>query len=219
MGITKKQKEVFDYIAEYSGISGYAPTQKEIKDHFEFKSFGSVQRYIKYLADAGYIETDWNARRGITLLGDPGEVSSNLSEFSSRPEPIDFNSVPLLGDIAAGNPIEAIEAADEFINVPAQMIKSTSDRHFALNISGNSMIEDGILNGDIVVCRAQPDAKRGETVVAIIDGEATLKHYYPTGKTVELRPANRDFSTIVVSRDSGDFSIAGIMVGLLRSYI
>jgi len=221
MGITKKQKEVFDYISEYSLINGYAPTQKEIKEHFAFKSFGSVQRYIKYLADAGYIETDWNARRGITLLGGPGELSSNSDDnFHRDNHPVmDLRSIPLLGDIAAGNPIEALESATETIDVPSYMIRSTSARHFALNINGNSMIEDGILNGDIVICRHQLDAKRGETVVAIIEGEATLKHYYPTGRTIELRPANKDFSTIVVDRESGEFNIAGIMVGLLRSYI
>jgi repressor LexA len=224
MGITKKQKEVFDYIAEYSLVNSFAPTQKEIKDHFDFKSFGSVQRYIKYLADAGYIETDWNARRGITLLGGLGDSSSEVDNYPAGPsvssrQTVDSNSIPLLGSIAAGNPIEAIESASDMIDVPSYMIKSQSARHFALNIDGDSMIEDGILHGDIVVCRQQEDASRGETVVAVIEGEATLKHYYPVGQSIELRPANKDYQAIVVDKNSGDFSIAGIMVGLLRSYI
>ncbi len=224
MGITKKQKEIYDYIAEYSLVNGYAPTQKEIKDHFEFKSFGSVQRYIKYLADAGYIETDWNARRGITLLGDLADNHSDYDDLPAGPSlsklnTIDSTSIPLLGSIAAGDPIEALESASDSIEVPKHMIRSSSARHFALNISGNSMIEDGILDGDIVICRHQLDAKKGETVAAIIDGEATLKHYHPTGSEIELRPANKDYSPIIVDKDSGDFSIAGIMVGLLRSYV
>lgn len=224
MGITKKQKEIYDYIAEYVLANGYAPTQKEIKDHFEFKSFGSVQRYIKYLSDAGYIETDWNARRGITLLGGLGESASTGIDLPagpsySTPTLDNTSSIPLLGSIAAGNPIEAIEGASDSIEVPTYMIKSSSAKHFALTIEGNSMIEDGILNGDIVICRHQLDAKKGETVAAVIDGEATLKHYYPHGNTIELRPANKDYSPIMVDADSGQFAIAGIMVGLLRSYI
>ena len=202
MGITKKQKEVFDYIDRYSQDFGYAPTQKEIKDHFGFKSFGSVQRYIKYLVNAGYLEGDWNARRGLKTV--------------SHQEDYNIADIPLLGKIAAGNPIEAIENPDETISVPINFIRS-GHKHFALRIEGDSMIEDGILNEDIVVCKYSQTAEQGETIAAVVDGEATLKHFYKHSDHIELRPANSSMSPIKIV--SENFKIAGILVGLVRSYV
>jgi repressor LexA len=198
--ITKKQKEVFDFISDYSNTHGYAPTQKEIKEHFGLKSFGSVQRYLKYLVNAGYLECDWNARRGI-------RPSKNTQSEN--------NEIPLLGLVAAGNPIEAIENPEETVSVPPQLLKSGS-RYFALTVQGESMIEDGILEDDIIICRHQNTANQGQTVVAVVDGEATVKNYYRKRSAIELHPANSSMSPIIVN--SGTFQIAGVLVGLLRRY-
>ncbi len=202
MGLTKKQKEVYDYINSYTHTHGYSPTQKEIKEHFGLKSFGSVQRYIKYLADAGLIDSDWNARRGLKIVTDSPSNSSELE-------------IPLLGMIAAGNPIEALENPTETISVPQHFIRP-GNRYFALTVKGDSMIEDGILEDDVAICRQSNDANQGQTVVAIVENEATLKHFFRKPGHIELQPANSTMNPIIVN--SGDFRIAGVLVGLIRSY-
>lgn len=205
MGITKKQKDVYEYIRSYTHTQGIAPTQKEIKEHFNLKSFGSVQRYLKYLTDAGLLETNWNERRGL-------QVKDWASDESSEPT----IELPLLGLVAAGNPIEAIENPTDTINVPVSFIKS-GERHFALRVRGDSMIEDGILEEDIIICKYQQTARLGERVVAVIDGEATVKKYVPKGKSIELHPANSRLRPILVDPES-DFRLVGKVVGLIRLY-
>lgn len=199
MGLTKKQKQVYDYITSYRDENGFAPTQKEILEHFQLKSFGSVQRYLKYLKDEGLLESDWNARRGIKLKEQRSE-----------------NEVPLLGRVAAGNPIEAIEQADNFIHAPSQFLKGKGP-FFALEVQGDSMINAGILEGDYIICRQQKDANRGEIVVAVIDGEATVKTYQPKSNKIELIAENPKYKPIVVTAEQ-DFQMAGVLVGLVRTY-
>lgn len=246
MGITKKQKEVFDYIMNYTKGNGYAPTQKEIKDHFELKSYGSVQRYLTYLTEAGYLERDWNARRGLRptprdpLTGriveeensnvtqlqqpvsrghSPGQSTSTRGPLgapysSSDSEMIDL---PLLGKVAAGNPIESLEHPDETFAVSAHMIRGRG-QHFGLRVVGDSMIEDGILEDDIIICRVQKSAERGQRVVAVINGEATVKSFHRNGKQIELHPANSNYTPIIVGEDVESFELAGVVVGLIRRY-
>jgi repressor LexA len=201
MSLTKKQKQVYDYIVEYIEQNGYSPTQMEIKEYFGFKSLGSVQDYIRYLKNANYIENDTNSVRGLTPVGSDQSNSEPSLE------------IPLHGKVAAGNPIEAIEG-NESINVPASMIGRGS--HYALTISGESMIEDGILDGDIIVVKKQQNASNGDTVVAVIDNEATVKRYYKKKNSIELHPANSTMKPITI--ENGDFQIKGVLVGLLRSY-
>lgn len=210
MAITKKQKEVFDYICDYTRTNGYAPTQREIKDHFGFKSFGSVQAYLKYLVNAGYLETDWNARRGITLASDEPARSSKVVAA-------DVEEIPWLGNVAAGIPIEAIENPSETIQVPRSMV-SKGGNYFALSVQGDSMIEAGILEGDVIVCRHQTNADNGQVIVAVVDGEATVKTLNKQKKGIELIPANSRMRPFMIEPDQ-DFRIAGILVGLMRSYV
>ncbi|WP_412473407.1 transcriptional repressor LexA [Halobacteriovorax sp. YZS-1-1] len=211
MALTKKQNQVYLYIKEYFDKEGYAPTQKEIKEHFGLKSFGSVNKYMHYLQEAGKIEIDWNARRGIKLLEEitasPAMVTTPQAQFSE---------VPLLGDVAAGNPIEAIENPSEHTMVPNHMVAKPG-RYFALNVQGDSMINDGIFEGDILVCRAQENANQGQTVIAVVDNEATVKNFYKKKNSIELHPANDRLSPFIITGQN-DFRIAGIVVGLLRSY-
>lgn len=213
MGITKKQKEVYDYIVQYNQKHGIAPTQKEIKEQFGLKSFGSVQRYIKYLAQAGYLASDWNARRGLK----PTVVKpSTQTRSGPKPQALEAIDLPLLGDVAAGHPIEAIEQADQLITVPKAFVGP--GRHFALRVRGDSMIEAGIFEDDLIVCRYQETARSGEIVVALINGEATVKTFIPKTQHIELHPANARLKPILVDEHSGDFRLAGVLVGLLRSY-
>ncbi len=214
MGLTKKQMDVYQFISSYLEKHGRAPTQKEIKDHFGLKSFGSVQRYIQYLANAGLLETDWNARCGIKVQNTPPPKSVESSHTSNTD---DDGVIPLLGGIAAGNPIVAIENPDQTIQVPKSLLKGRH-RFYALRVKGDSMIEDGILNHDVAIIRYQEEAQNGQTVVAILDGEATLKHYHKHGAKIELRPANERYTPIVVEANhNSHFKIAGILVGIFRS--
>lgn len=202
MSLTKKQKQVYDFISEYLISNGYAPTQVEIKEHFGFKSLGSVQDYIKYLKNAGYLEGGSNSVRGLVPI-DPNSASQ-------APPALE---IPLHGSVAAGNPIEAFEGT-ETVEVPASMIGS--GQHFALTVSGQSMIEDGILDGDLIIIKNQVTAMNGQTIVAVMDNEATVKRYYKKKSQIELHPANSSMSPIIVT--GGDFHIKGILVGLYRSY-
>lgn len=211
MSITKKQKQVLDYISSYIGDYGYAPTQMEIKEYFGLKSLGSVQRYIKYLTEAGYLVADQHARRGLTVAS---QASSTPNNGSSQ----EFE-IPLLGSVAAGNPIEAIENPSEMLAIPSSLSKNTRGGHlFALIVEGDSMIEDGILEGDYAIIQSQQTAKNGETVVAVIDGEATLKKYMPKKNQIELHPANSRLRPIIVSPEVEDFKLVGVLVGLIRHY-
>lgn len=208
MAITKKQKEFYDYIVTYNKDYGHSPTQKEIKDHFGLKSFGSVQKYLQYLNKEGLIETQLNQRRSLEIKSpkDLGKQNDSDSEH-----------IPLLGQVAAGNPIEAIENPTNTISVPRYFLKG-GFKYFALTVKGDSMIEAGILEGDVIVCRSTKEARNGQIVVAVIDGEATVKTFSHQRKTIELLPANKNYRPIIVDETVGDFKIVGNLVGLLRSY-
>lgn len=203
--ITKKQKQVYDYICEYLSENGYSPTQREIQEHFGFKSLGSVQDYIRYLTQANYLNNDPNSVRGL----EPTNAMDVLSLSQNSEE-----EIPLLGKVAAGNPIEASEH-NKFITVPKHMLGK--GRYYALTVQGQSMIEDGILDGDVIVVKEQNNAVNGETIIAMIDNEATVKRYKKEKDHIKLIPANSSMSPIMVSPDD-PFEIKGVLVGLLRSY-
>lgn len=202
MSLTKKQKQVLDFISGYIEENEYSPTQMEIKEYFGFKSLGSVQDYIRYLKNAGYLENDTNSVRGLRPIN-PDAPSSNDNVLQ----------IPLHGKVAAGNPIEAIEG-NEFIEVPSHMVRKGN--HYALTVSGESMIEDGILDGDLIVVKEQKNAHNGDTVVAVMDGEATVKRFYKKSNRIELHPANSSMKPIIVK--GGQFQIKGVLVGLIRAY-
>lgn len=198
MALTKKQKDVLDFITDFVREKGFAPTQKEIQEFFGFKSLGSVQDYIKYLTQGGYLNNDANSVRGLT----PSHMSSQGTE-----------EIPLLGSIAAGVPIEAIEHSDTIAVPTTMLLKGT---HYALRVKGESMIEDGILNGDTAVIRHQTSADNGQIVVAVVENETTLKRYYKKAKQIELHPANSSMKPIIIK--DRECEIRGVMVGLIRVY-
>lgn len=199
MKLTKKQKDFLTYLSEYIDEWGQSPSFDEICSHFGFTSYNTVTTYLKLLDKKGYIRLpDKNKKRSVEIIS---PVQTKRFEF------------PLLGKVAGGKPIEAIENYD-VIEVPPSMIGSGD--HFVLEVSGFSMQEDGIMDGDFVVVRKQSWAENGETVVALIGNEATVKRYYKTGKHVELRPAHEGMESIYVEK--GDLRIEGKVVGVLRYY-
>ena len=198
MKLTPKQKEFLAYIADYIDRWGHSPSFDEIRAHFRFGSYNTVSTYLKILERKGYIRLprQKNKKRAIEVLK---PIEASRFEF------------PLLGRVAAGKPIEAIEEY-QTIEVPPSMAQG--GEHFVLQVQGDSMEEEGILDGDYVVVRKQPTAENGETVVAIINNEATVKKYYRRKGHIELRPAHKGMEPIIVKE--GEFRIEGKVVGVIR---
>lgn len=199
MSITKKQKQFYDFICEYIQQNAHSPTQKEIKDHFGFKSLGSVQDYIKYLTNAGYLKHDPNAVRGL----EPAFPHGNQS----------LPHIPMLGVIAAGKPIEAIED-QQYLELPYAQEDVT--KLFALIVRGDSMIDAGIHHGDTVIIESRSHANNGSIVVADVEGEVTLKKLQVTPKSKKLMPANPHYSPIDVTKKN--WCIKGVLKSLIRNY-
>ncbi len=197
MGVlTPKQKKILDFIENFTAHEGCPPSQQEIAKAFGFRSLGTVQNYLVRLEREGFLAKEWNARRGMRVL---------------RPKMNGFE-LPLAGTVAAGKPIEAIENPDT-IEVPSSMVGQ--GKNFVLRVQGDSMVGDGILDGDFVVVRKQANAESGQTVVALIKGEATVKRFYRKGKRIELHPANPAMSPILLE-DEESFRIEGVVVGVIR---
>jgi repressor LexA len=207
--LTPKQKELLDFVSSFIEVHGYAPSQKEIAVHFGFSSLGTVQNYLVRLEKQGLLTKSWNARRGI----EPAEQAKKEHHINGHENVI---ALPLVGRVAAGRPIEAIET-DDYIEIPPNMIgpKEHKSSFFALRVAGDSMIGDGILDGDFVVVKKQPDASNGQTVVAIINNEATIKRLYKRSGKVELHAANPAYAPIIVEQIA-DFKIVGVFAGLIR---
>jgi len=197
--LTPRQRAAYDFIEGFAERQGYAPSFEELRRHLGVASLNAVAKLVAQLRRRGYLaDAPPNAKRS---LAPPVRHA-------------DGATIPLLGVVAAGRPIEPIEDA-EAVEIPASM--TGRGERYALRVRGDSMIEDGIRDGDLIVVRHARQAENGQTVVAIVDGEATLKRFHRAARDrVELRPANPAFQPIRVSADRVE--IRGILVGLLRSY-
>ena len=200
MKLTEKQKAFLEYISRYMKDWGQSPSFKEICYHFGFTSYNTITTYLKTLEWKGYIRlpSKKNQKRAIEVIS---PVETKRLEF------------PLLGRVAAGKPIEAVEEVDT-IEVPPSM--TGQGDHFVLKVRGDSMKDDGILDGDLIIVRKQPTAENGQTVVALINNEATVKKYYKQEDYVELRPSHADMESILIKE--GDLRIEGRVVGVMRNY-
>jgi len=199
MPLTKRQNEILSFIREFLEEHSYSPTLEEIARHFGLASLNGVYKHLTVLEQRGFIRRLSNRARSIAVVDT---------------EPIDYCSVPLLGVIAAGHPIEAV-ANPETVSIPEQLL--TRGNNYVLRVEGESMIEEQIADGDLIIVEERSHANNGETVVALIDGEnATLKRFYREGKYIRLQPANPEFSPIFVEEDR--LRIQGVVVGLMRKY-
>ncbi|MGH9317633.1 MAG: transcriptional repressor LexA [Thermoanaerobaculia bacterium] len=196
MNLTKRQKEILDFIRVYRLENGISPTQREIREEFGLSSFGTVQKHLKRLEEKGALSRQWNRSRGISPANEA--VGARVS---------------LLGLVAAGRPIEPFPV-EETIEVPASLLGR--GEHFVLRVRGDSMIEDGIRDGDYVVVSKRANAQNGQTVVALVRGEATLKRYYAEGARVRLQPANASMKPITV--EARELVVQGVVTGLIRDY-
>ena len=199
--LTKRQREVLQYISEMVESKGFPPTIREIGKKFKIASTNGVRTILFSLTKKGYIKRRPFISRGIELI----------SSFKGS-----LIFVPVLGRISAGIPILAVENIEGTIALDKNLF--SGGEIFSLRIQGDSMRDEGILDGDYIVARHQSYANKGDVVVVIIGEEATVKRYFPEDGKVRLEPANPDFRPIIIDRKALGFFIAGKVIGLLRKW-
>ena len=200
--LTKRQEDALKFIKTYIVSHGYPPTVREIATNIGVSSPATVQAHLDSLANKGYIKKGSNKNRTIELMVD--------NEFIPKNE--DVIEVPLLGKITAGNPIEAIQNPDEYFSLPAYLVPKDKEV-FTLNVSGDSMINAGILDGDIVIVERRNTARNGEIVVAMTeDNEVTLKTFYKEKNYIRLQPENDTMDPFIFD----NVFILGKAIGLYR---
>lgn len=187
-------QKIYEYIRDCILNQGFSPTVREICEELHIKSTSTVHYYLKTLSEEGYIIKDDLKKRTIKL-----PASNALS-------------VPLLGTVTAGVPITAIQEIEEYI--PVFNLKGHSEDYFALHVMGDSMINAGILDGDIVIVKRTPVCRNGEIVVALIDDSATVKRFYKEKDHIRLQPENPDYEPIIVE----EMTVLGKVVSLIRNY-
>ncbi len=194
MGITKKQRDILSFIEEYQKKNGgISPSFEEIKKHFNLNAVSTVYGHIQRLIKAGFLEKNKNSKREIILKNK--------------------ERIPLLGVVSAGKPIEVLEDREyielsEFLKLPKES--------FVLKVKGNSMEDEGIMDGDYIFLIKNKSPKKGDLVVALLKGEATLKKYFKEGEKIKLQPANPSYSPIYV--EEKDIKIQGILYAVIRKY-
>ena len=203
--IYKKQKQIIDFISQYIQVNGYSPTLQEIADAMGLSSLATVHEHLQALEKKNIIKRYDGAVRGIEVVDN--SVNASLSAIE----------LPLIGYIAAGEPIEAIENEITTVMVSPDMV-SKSKRCFVLQVKGSSMIDEGIMDGDYVVLKQQETAENGQIVVALIDeGFATLKKFYKEkDDKIRLQPANDEMEPIIV--EANQVKIQGVVTGIVRRY-
>lgn len=195
--MTKRQREILDFIRSFQAAKGYAPSLEEIAVHFKLSAVSTVHEHLANMSRKGLLRRGWNRARSIEPLA--GGVT---------------REVPLVGAVAAGSPIEAIEMP-ESVALPADL--AGRGETFALRVKGDSMTGDGILDGDLIVVEKRRRVENGAlTVVLLRGGEATMKRFYHEGETVRLKPSNPAMEDIVVP--AAEVEVRGIVVGLMRRY-
>ncbi|MDX2175440.1 MAG: transcriptional repressor LexA [Candidatus Sumerlaeia bacterium] len=210
MYVTKRQREIYEFIRVFIEEHQYSPSLEEIARGMDLSSLATVHKHLTNLAEKGLITRHWNRGRGI-------ELASGLE----KPELVHMSieacyALPIKGTVAAGQPLEAYEQDEERLSVPADLIHNASES-FVLLVRGDSMIEDGIHEGDFIVCERRKEARNGQVVVALVNGcETTVKRLYKEGKFVRLQPANSSMAPIMVH--AKDCEVQGIVVGLIRKY-
>jgi repressor LexA len=223
--LSRRQEEILEFVATFKEENDYSPSLREIAEAFELNSVATVHQHVSALEKKGYFNKGWNVGRSIELTPIAIEKLRRMKQPASNVVPLerktawspadstgDSVELPLLGLIAAGSPIEALENKESIV-VPSDMVGRRET--YVLKVRGNSMIGDGILDGDYVVVEKRDHARNGETVVALINNhEVTLKRFYIEAEGVRLQPANPAIAPIFLA--NGDFAIQGVMIGLLR---
>jgi repressor LexA len=198
--LTKRQREILDYLNDFIQQHGYAPSLEEIGRRFGLSSLATVHKHLTNLQEKGFIKRSWNRSRSVELI--PARIGTRSVE------------VPLLGYVAAGVPIEAI-AGSETINVPEDLVGKGDT--YVLRVKGDSMIDEQIRDGDFVIVEDRKTAENGEMVIALVGGsEATLKKFYREHGRIRLQPANPAMQPMLF--DADQIQVQGIVIGVMRRY-
>jgi repressor LexA len=200
MKLTKRQREILDFVSEFIERNQYSPSMEEIAEHFHFASLNAVFKHLEALESRGHLHRDSNRARSIQL---------------SQSNAAGVHNLPLFGYVAAGRPIEAV-SAPETMPIPDTFLPRRGNCYI-LRVKGDSMIDEHIQDGDYVVVESRETANAGEMVVALIDSEnVTLKKFYPEGSQVRLQPANEAIAPIIL--DGARVKIQGVVVSVMRKY-
>lgn len=203
--LTKRQKQILDYVTQFIELHGYAPSYREIGAHFNYGSVATVAEHIESLVAKGALRKSDNEARSIQLVR-----PRDAGQFS------DAVALPILGLVAAGQPIETLGTHPETLEVPPFMVGRKNS--YVLQVKGDSMIDEGIHTGDYVVVTEKAIPSNGEMVIALLNGgEATLKRYYREAGHIRLQPSNSAMKPIIVP-DGESIEIQGIVIGLIRKY-
>ena len=200
--LTERPQEIFDFVKNHISTTGMPPTRVEIAREIGFKSPNAAEEHLKALARKGYIEMLSGTSRGIRILVNDEEAANE-------------DSLPLIGRVAAGTPIEAIEHIEDHYPVSGTMFNPTAD--YLLRVNGNSMENIGILDGDLLAVHKTKIAKNGQVVVARVDDEVTVKRLEKKGNLIYLHPENDELEAIVIDPRLEYIEIEGIAVGVIRS--
>jgi repressor LexA len=202
--LTPRQAEILQLLKDYQAHSGMPPTRAEIATQLGFKSANAAEEHLKALAKKGFIEMMPGTSRGIRLIEE--ELVANEPEYSG---------LPLIGRVAAGQPILATEHIDQYYQLDANLFHPAAD--FLLKVSGMSMKDIGIMDGDLLAVHKTTEARQGEVVVARVEDEVTVKRFRRDGQFVYLHPENSDFNVIKVDLTQQFFAIEGLAVGVIRN--
>ncbi len=206
--LTERQEKILSFIQEFQRENGYPPTLREIGKKFEISSTYGVKKHVDALAKKGYLNILSNASRGISIRKDDSfDAAINISEKEE-------NKIPIIGRVAAGSPILADENIEGSILIDSKLLKK-SDKCFALKVKGDSMIEAGIFEGDLVIINPQSNVINGDIIVARLNDEVTVKIYELKNNVISLIPQNKSYDPIVI-KNKEEFSIVGKVTGVLR---
>lgn len=221
--ITNRQRQVLAFIMSTIFEKGFPPTLREIGAHFDISSTNGVNDHLKALVRKGYLDRGDRMSRA---LNPTPKARAMLGVDTANPSPDVVHAilpkkgmvdVPLVGRVAAGEPILATEQASDSVQIDSFLLGGTTKKVFALRVTGDSMIEDGIHDGDYIFVKKQLNAERGDIVVAMIEGEATLKRFYPEGEHIRFQPANERLDPIIVRRSEfRSTQLLGVVCGVYR---
>ena len=212
MALTRRQKELYDFLLNFVDQHGYSPSFEEIAEGMQLSSLATVHKHITNLEQKGLLRRDYNRSRSIDLLKPRGLMKTSLAVAAAATAQANL-SLPLLGRIAAGQPLEAVENPESISLADFTRSKEV----YVLQVKGESMQDEHILNGDYVLVEKANSARDGEIVVALVDGsEATLKRIYVEGSKVRLQPSNATMQPIIVPAAS--VQVQGRVIGVLRKY-
>lgn len=219
--LTEKQKDILNFIIQFHNEVGYPPTLRQIGKHFGISSTFGVKRHLDALVKKGYLNVESFASRGISIIKQKDETEFSKTNYLENEKSQFYQEnvipqIPIVGRVAAGIPITAIENIEGSVAIDPSLFKH-SENCFALKVKGDSMINAGIFDGDLVIVSQTNEVKNDDIIVAIIDGEATVKRFYNKNNQIKLIPENENYQPIEITNYES-FSIAGKVIGAIKLF-